>query len=124
MQEENDHVGEQNGQRAGHKMHLGNQVCGDNPDRLKKQADIVAHLEFLPHFLLAVDLYGVLHRQAENGEIQNCHHGAASRAKQNAENVKLADAKLTQKKQPRDHDNVAHQRADGDAGDFFFGCCL
>ena len=39
LQEENDHVGEQNGQRTGHKMHLGNQVCGDDPSGLKKQAD-------------------------------------------------------------------------------------
>ena len=42
----------------------------------------------------------------------------------NISSIKLADAELTQKKQPRDHDNVAHQRANGDAGNFFFGCCL
>ena len=124
MQEENDHVGEQDGQCAGHKMHLGNQVCDDDPCRLDDQAEIVAHLEFPTHFLFAVGFHGVLHRQTENGEIQNCYHGAACRAKQNAENVKLANAELTQKKQPRDHDNVAHQSADGNAGDFFFGCCL
>jgi hypothetical protein len=39
LQEENDHVGEQNGQRTGHEMHLGNQVCGDDPSGLKKQAE-------------------------------------------------------------------------------------
>ena len=124
MQEENHHIGEENGGGTGHEVDGLDEIAGHHPHRLNQQPQIVAALEPGLHALFVVDFRGALHRQAENGEIRHRHHRAADRTQQNPENIKGAHTNETQHKQGGDQNCVADQGAQGDAGQLLTGSRL